>query len=150
MQPSGLPTIDSRILAYSVLCIIHACPASPLLVIAQQYSAVVHDIKQTAPLEQHNQRRAAAACESYAAMVHMMLCTTAGTLQLIQKKYLHYALMPGQPVPEWLKVMQQQPARHSIPAGAQQADLTLFSFTKQMAFAPKQVINSQVHCCAVL
>lgn len=71
----------------------------------------------------------------------------AGVLQLINKSYLHYALMPGQPVPEWLSIMQQQPPRHRVSAASGAAEFSLFSFTKDMAYAGKQVVNSQVIQC---
>lgn len=66
-----------------------------------------------------------------------------GVLQLLGKSYLHYALLPGQAVPEWLSVLQQQPPRHSSPP-AGRAEFALYSFTMHMAYVPKQVINAQV------
>jgi hypothetical protein len=68
----------------------------------------------------------------------------AGVLHLLGKSYLHYALLPGQAVPDWLGLMQQQPPRHSSSAAAGKAEFALYTFSKHMAYAPKQAINAQV------
>jgi hypothetical protein len=73
----------------------------------------------------------------------------AGVLHLLGKSYLHYALLPGQAVPDWRGLMQQQPPRHSSSPAAGKAEFALYTFSKHMAYAPKQAINSQV-CGAMI
>uniref|UniRef100_A0A383WNS6 Cilia- and flagella-associated protein 61 N-terminal domain-containing protein n=1 Tax=Tetradesmus obliquus TaxID=3088 RepID=A0A383WNS6_TETOB len=68
----------------------------------------------------------------------------AGVLHLLGKSHLHYALLPGQAVPDWLGLMQQQPPRHSSSPAAGKAEFALYSFSKHMAYAPKQAVNSQI------
>ncbi|WIA39160.1 hypothetical protein OEZ86_005287 [Tetradesmus obliquus] len=68
----------------------------------------------------------------------------AGVLHLLGKSHLHYALLPVQAVPDWLGLMQQQPPRHSSSPAAGKAEFALYSFSKHMAYAPKQAVNSQI------
>jgi hypothetical protein len=77
-------------------------------------------------------------------MVFMCCSWLAGVLHLLGKSYLHYALLPGQAVPDWLGLMQQQPPRHSSSAAAGKAEFALYTFSKHMAYAPKQPVNAQV------
>jgi hypothetical protein len=82
------------------------------------------------------------------ALVFLCCAWLAGVLHLLGKSYLHYALLPGQAVPDWLGLMQQQQPRHSSSAAAGKAGFALYTFSKHMAYAPKQPVNAQVRARA--
>jgi hypothetical protein len=69
----------------------------------------------------------------------------AAILQLLQSKYIFYALPPGHQPPSMLHLMHQLPARHgTLRGGAAEAEFALYGFSRRVAYAQKTVINAQV------